>query len=152
MVPSSLLIFSCKQKTFTVTDQINFKKKGSGTKISYHLKIQMKYKVNEFMLYPFMNKTSSTAILHLKNKLEKKHTTDSIVEKQKLNLCNLPYRFLRQGWLQQKKTFFATENIKAILWSGGFMALVAIWAWRYPSTVAEHDKRIKLGQKIGWIK
>ena len=49
-------------------------------------------------------------------------------------------------------TWFATENIKAILWSGGFMALVAIWAWRYPSTIAEHDKRTKLGQKIGWIK
>ena len=49
-------------------------------------------------------------------------------------------------------TWFFTANLNAVLWSGGFMALVAIWAWRYPSTVAEHDKRIKLGQKIGWIK
>ena len=49
-------------------------------------------------------------------------------------------------------TWVMTENLKAIMWSGGFMALVAIWAWRYPSTIAEHDKRTKLGHKIGWIK
>lgn len=48
--------------------------------------------------------------------------------------------------------WFTTENIKAVAWSGGFMALVAIWAWRYPSTVEEHAKRTKLGKKIGWLK
>ena len=48
--------------------------------------------------------------------------------------------------------WFSTGNIKAVLWSGIFMALVAIWAWRFPGTVAEHEKRTKLGQKIGWIK
>ena len=48
--------------------------------------------------------------------------------------------------------WFTTENIKAVAWSGGFMALVAIWAWRYPSTVAEHAKRTKLGKRIGWLK
>jgi hypothetical protein len=32
------------------------------------------------------------------------------------------------------------------------MALVAIWAWRYPSTVEEHTERLKQGKKIGWIK
>ena len=48
--------------------------------------------------------------------------------------------------------WFTTGNIKAVLWSGIFMALVAIWAWRFPGTVAEHEKRTKLGQKIGWIK
>ena len=31
-------------------------------------------------------------------------------------------------------TWFFTANLNAVLWSGGFMALVAIWAWRYPST------------------
>ena len=49
-------------------------------------------------------------------------------------------------------TWITTNNLKAVVYSGAFMAGVAIWAWRYPSTVAEHDKRIKLGQKIGWIK
>ena len=48
--------------------------------------------------------------------------------------------------------YFSTGNIKATLWSAGFMALVAIWAWRYPSSVAEYDKRTKLGKKIGWIR
>jgi uncharacterized membrane protein YbaN (DUF454 family) len=48
--------------------------------------------------------------------------------------------------------WFTTENIKAVAWSGGFMALVAIWAWRFPGTVEEHKKRTKLGKKIGWLK
>jgi len=29
---------------------------------------------------------------------------------------------------------------------------VAIWAWKYPGTIEEHDRRIKAGEKIGWIK
>ncbi len=33
-----------------------------------------------------------------------------------------------------------------------FMALVAIWAWRFPSSVEEHDRRKAAGEKIGWIK
>jgi len=48
--------------------------------------------------------------------------------------------------------WFSTGNPKAVLWSGLFMALVAIWAWRYPGSVEEHAKRIKLGKKIGWIR
>ena len=48
--------------------------------------------------------------------------------------------------------WFSTGNIKAVLWSGVFMALVAIWAWRFPGSVAEHEKRTKLGKKIGWLK
>ena len=32
-----------------------------------------------------------------------------------------------------------------------FMALVAIWAWRFPGSVEEHDKRIAEGRKIGWF-
>ena len=48
--------------------------------------------------------------------------------------------------------WFTTENIKAVMWSGGFMLLVAIWAWRFPGTVEEHTSRIKQGKKIGWLK
>ena len=48
--------------------------------------------------------------------------------------------------------WFTTENIKAVAWSGGFMALVAIWAWRYPGSVEEHTMREQLGKKIGWLK
>ncbi len=50
-----------------------------------------------------------------------------------------------------------------LMWTGGikpigivstavFMALVAVWAWRYPATPEEHDQRKLAGKKIGWIK
>ncbi len=32
-----------------------------------------------------------------------------------------------------------------------FMMLVATWAWRWPSTVEEHDLRLQQGRKIGWF-
>ena len=32
-----------------------------------------------------------------------------------------------------------------------FMALVAVWAWRYPSSVEEHDRRIAAGKRVGWF-
>ena len=48
--------------------------------------------------------------------------------------------------------WFSTENIKAVMWSGGFMAIVAIWAWRYPGSVAEQERRIAAGEKIAWLK
>jgi hypothetical protein len=31
------------------------------------------------------------------------------------------------------------------------MALVAIWAWRFPGSVAEYDLRKSNGKKIGWF-
>ena len=49
-------------------------------------------------------------------------------------------------------TWFATGNLAAILWSGGFMALVAVWAWKFPGSVEEHERRIKEGKKIAWFK
>ena len=48
--------------------------------------------------------------------------------------------------------WFTTGNIKAFAWSGIFMTLVAIWAWRFPGSVEEHTRRTKKGHKIGWIK
>jgi uncharacterized membrane protein YbaN (DUF454 family) len=38
-----------------------------------------------------------------------------------------------------------------ILSTGIFMAIVAVWAWRFPGSVEEHDKRIEEGRKIGWF-
>jgi uncharacterized membrane protein YbaN (DUF454 family) len=32
-----------------------------------------------------------------------------------------------------------------------FMAVVAVWAWRWPGSVEEHEKRIAEGRKIGWF-
>ena len=42
--------------------------------------------------------------------------------------------------------------LRGIIFSGVFMALVAIWAWRYPSTVEEWQRRKDNNEKIGWIK
>jgi hypothetical protein len=30
--------------------------------------------------------------------------------------------------------------------------LICIWAFRYPGSVEEYDKRVKEGKKIGWFK
>jgi len=40
---------------------------------------------------------------------------------------------------------------RGIVYTGIFMALVAIWAWRFPSTPEEYDRRIADGRKIGWF-
>ena len=38
-----------------------------------------------------------------------------------------------------------------VISTADFMAVVAIWAWRFPGSVEEHDKRIAEGRKIGWF-
>jgi uncharacterized membrane protein YbaN (DUF454 family) len=38
-----------------------------------------------------------------------------------------------------------------ILSTAVFMACVATWAWRFPSSVEEYDRRIANGKKIGWF-
>jgi uncharacterized membrane protein YbaN (DUF454 family) len=48
--------------------------------------------------------------------------------------------------------WFTTGNIKAVAWSGGFMALVAIWAWKYPGSVEEYQRRKDANKKIAWLK
>lgn len=41
---------------------------------------------------------------------------------------------------------------KAVIYSGTMMLLVAVWAWRYPSSVEEWQRRKNNGEKIGWLK
>ena len=41
--------------------------------------------------------------------------------------------------------------VRGIMYTAAFMCLVAIWAWRFPDSVEEHDKRIAEGRKIGWF-
>jgi len=48
--------------------------------------------------------------------------------------------------------YFSTGNLKAVAWSGIFMTLVAIWAWRYPGSHEEHQRRKDAGKRIAWIK
>jgi uncharacterized membrane protein YbaN (DUF454 family) len=47
--------------------------------------------------------------------------------------------------------FFTGVPTRGIYYTGAFMACVAVWAWRYPSSVADHDQRIAEGKKIGWF-
>lgn len=35
----------------------------------------------------------------------------------------------------------ATNNLNALLWSGGFMLGVAVWSWRYPGSKEEYDRK-----------
>jgi uncharacterized membrane protein YbaN (DUF454 family) len=50
-----------------------------------------------------------------------------------------------------------------LMWTGGVkpigiistaitMAIVAVWAWRFPGSVEEYDRRVEEGEKIGWLK
>ena len=48
--------------------------------------------------------------------------------------------------------WFTTENLKAVLWSGGFMLLVAVWAWRYPGSVEEQERRVREGKAVAWFR
>ena len=59
--------------------------------------------------------------------------------------------------------FFMMSLSLVLMWTGGvkpigiistavFMALVAVWACRYPNSVEEHDRRKDQGKKIGWLK
>jgi len=44
-----------------------------------------------------------------------------------------------------------TVPVRGVVYTGIFMLLVAVWAWRFPGSVDEHDKRIEEGRKIGWF-
>lgn len=48
--------------------------------------------------------------------------------------------------------WFTTGNIVAVAWLAAFMALCAIWAWRYPGSEEEHQLRVKDGKRIAWLK
>jgi uncharacterized protein len=50
-----------------------------------------------------------------------------------------------------------------LMWTGGVkpigiistavvMALVAVWAWRFPGSIEEYDRRKQKGEKIAWLK
>jgi hypothetical protein len=39
-----------------------------------------------------------------------------------------------------------------ILSTAVFMAIVAVWAWRFPGSVAEWQNRVDNNKRIGWLK
>jgi len=44
-----------------------------------------------------------------------------------------------------------TVPVRGVVYTGIFMFFVALWAWRFPGSVEEHDRRIANGKKIGWF-
>jgi uncharacterized protein len=48
--------------------------------------------------------------------------------------------------------WFTGVPLKGINFTVMFMALVAIWAWRFPGSVAEWQRRKDNNEKIGWLK
>jgi uncharacterized protein len=48
--------------------------------------------------------------------------------------------------------WFTTGNPKAVLYSGIFMFLVAVWGWRYPGSEAIYQQRKTAGKRIAWLK
>jgi uncharacterized membrane protein YbaN (DUF454 family) len=49
-------------------------------------------------------------------------------------------------------THLVTGNIFAVFYSSTAMILVAIWAWRFPGSNEEHQRRIDAGKRIAWLK
>lgn len=48
--------------------------------------------------------------------------------------------------------YFGAGNPIATLYLAITFALIVTWAWRYPGSQAEAERRIIAGEKIGWIK
>ena len=65
----------------------------------------------------------------------------------------LKLKFFMLGMMSLSLVLMYTGGVplRGVYYTAGFMALVAIWAWRYPSSVAEYDRRIAEGRKIGWF-
>jgi uncharacterized protein len=45
-----------------------------------------------------------------------------------------------------------TGNWKLVMGIGFMMLLVSLWAWRYPGSVEEYQRRVTNGLKVGWFR
>jgi uncharacterized membrane protein YbaN (DUF454 family) len=63
-------------------------------------------------------------------------------------------KFFMIGMMSLSLVLMWTGGVKpiGILSTAIFMALVAVWAWRFPGSVEEYDRRKLNGGKIGWLK
>ena len=62
-------------------------------------------------------------------------------------------KYLMLAMMTVSLALMTVSGVKPIgvLSTAVFMMLVAVWAWRYPSSVDEHDLRIARGKRIGWF-
>ena len=45
-----------------------------------------------------------------------------------------------------------TLPFKIVVYAGITFVVIIVWAFRYPGSVEEYDKRVREGKKIGWRK
>jgi uncharacterized protein len=45
-----------------------------------------------------------------------------------------------------------TVPVKGVIYTALFMAVVAVWAWRFPGSLEEHQRRMDNNERIGWLK
>lgn len=65
----------------------------------------------------------------------------------------LKLKFFMLGMMSLSLVLMYTGGVpmRGVISTAIFMACVAVWAWRYPSSVEEHDRRIADGRKVGWF-
>jgi predicted lipid-binding transport protein (Tim44 family) len=63
-------------------------------------------------------------------------------------------KFFMLGMMSLSLILMFTGGVKLIgvISTAIFMAFVAVWAWRFPGSVEEHQRRIDNGEKVGWLK
>ena len=63
-------------------------------------------------------------------------------------------KFFMLGMMSLSLILMFTGGVptRGIVYTAAFMACVAIWAWRFPGSVEEHQRRIDNGEKVGWLK
>ena len=63
-------------------------------------------------------------------------------------------KFFMIGMMSLSLVLMFTGGVKpiGIISTAVFMVLVAIWAWRFPGSVAEWQRRSDNKEKIGWLK
>ena len=63
-------------------------------------------------------------------------------------------RYFMLGMMSLSLILMYTGGVKpiGIISTAITMMLVAIWAWRYPCSAEEHDRRKQEGRRIGWLK
>jgi len=49
-------------------------------------------------------------------------------------------------------SMYFTVPLRVVGYAAITFVLIIIWAFRYPGSVEEYDKRVKEGKKIGWFK
>ena len=49
-------------------------------------------------------------------------------------------------------SMYFTVPLRVVGYAAFTFLLICIWAFRYPGSVEEYDRRVKEGKKIGWLK